>query len=339
MTDASLFRVEKVTDHCFAAIARPVPRLNCNAAVVVTSEWILVVDTHSRPSAARALLARIRTEWPNVPVRFVVNTHFHWDHVQGNSAYTEALGSAVELISTDATLDLMRCEGRGRLRDTVESGDSELLELRRSAGVQSSDPRNLVGDRIEGLERYCRELRGASLQLPTRTFGESCVLRSRELAVHLLAPGRGHTAGDLVVHLPDEGVLVTGDLLQGIVPCLTDAYPDEWISTLNALAGLQFSRVVPGHGAVQNRGWLFSFVKDYLTIASQTVLNGLEQETPLDVLQASFVRDLNKLPDWPKSRQRILDQMREVFGRSSEQALDEAIRQSLRDTWAYYSGG
>jgi cyclase len=333
MADEPFFRIERVTNHCFAALARPVARVNCNAAIVVTSEWILVVDTHSRPSAARALVAQIRAEWPGVPIRYVVNTHFHWDHVQGNSAYTHAFGSTVELISTEATFELMRSERQKRLRDTVDSAESELTHLRCQ---ESGDPS--AESRLRGLERYCQEMKETDLPLPTRTFTENHVVRSRELTVHLLAPGRAHTAGDLIVYLPTEGVIVTGDLAQGIVPYLGDGYPDEWIAALDLLAGLKFDRIIPGHGTVQTGSWLLSFVHDYLRAASETAVNGLEEGTPLQAAEQSLIRVFTERSDWPMRRARILAEMKQIFGKSSDKLLDEALRGSFRDTWSYYSG-
>ena len=84
-----LFDLQKVADGVYAAIARPRNPINCNAAVVVYDDGVLVVDTHSRPSSARGLIEQIKTVTDR-PVRYAVNSHFHWDHVQGNQAYPVA---------------------------------------------------------------------------------------------------------------------------------------------------------------------------------------------------------------------------------------------------------
>src|SRR5690349_9967522 len=100
--DANLFRIEKVADNVYAALARPQALTNCNAAIFVNSQDVLVVDAHSKPSAAAALIAQIKKEVTTKPVRYLVNTHFHWDHTQGDAAY-KANGAKVEIIASETT--------------------------------------------------------------------------------------------------------------------------------------------------------------------------------------------------------------------------------------------
>src|SRR5579863_8191185 len=86
--DDKLFDLQKAADGVFFAKARPQAMLNCNGAVFVRSKDVVVVDAHSKPSAAAAMIAQIKRELTDKPVRYVVNTHFHWDHTQGDPAYT-----------------------------------------------------------------------------------------------------------------------------------------------------------------------------------------------------------------------------------------------------------
>src|SRR5678809_413618 len=82
-----LFDIKPMANGVYAAIAKPAYKVNCNAAIILLGDSVLVVDTHSKPSAARALIEQIKKLTPK-PVRFVVNTHFHWDHYQGCLLYT-----------------------------------------------------------------------------------------------------------------------------------------------------------------------------------------------------------------------------------------------------------
>ena len=81
-----LFDIKPMADGVYAAIAKPAYKVNCNAAIIFLGDSVLVVDTHSKPSAARSLIEQIK-KITDKPVRYVVNTHFHWDHYQGNQAY------------------------------------------------------------------------------------------------------------------------------------------------------------------------------------------------------------------------------------------------------------
>src|SRR5262249_24339785 len=115
---ASLFDLKKVADGIYAAIARPTAMLNCNAAVVVNRDHVLVVDTHSKPSAAQALIRQIRAEVTELPVRYVVDSHLHGDHAMGNEAYPEVFGASVEVISSTKTREWLETLGLPRLRQS-----------------------------------------------------------------------------------------------------------------------------------------------------------------------------------------------------------------------------
>jgi glyoxylase-like metal-dependent hydrolase (beta-lactamase superfamily II) len=85
-TNTDLFEFQPVADGVYAAIAAPQYKVNSNAAVILTNDGVVVVDSHSKPSAAKALYTEIRGVTKN-PVSKIINTHFHWDHWQGNEVY------------------------------------------------------------------------------------------------------------------------------------------------------------------------------------------------------------------------------------------------------------
>src|SRR5579864_9814632 len=109
-----LFDIQKIADGVYFALAHPQALTNCNAAIFVNSQDVLVVDAHSKPSAAASLIAQIREEVTSKPVRYVVNTHFHYDHTQGDPAY-RAAGGKVEIIASEATKQLVAQNARNRL--------------------------------------------------------------------------------------------------------------------------------------------------------------------------------------------------------------------------------
>src|SRR5258706_3891915 len=86
-----LFELKKVADGVYAAIAAPQYKVNSNAAVILTNDGVVVVGSHSKPSAARFVYQQIQAV-TNTPVQKIVNTHVHWEHWQGNEKYRPALG-------------------------------------------------------------------------------------------------------------------------------------------------------------------------------------------------------------------------------------------------------
>jgi len=117
-----------VTDGVYAALARPQVMTNCNAAIFVNSADVVVVDAHSKPSAAAALIAQIKKEVTAKPVRYLVNTHFHWDHTQGDAAY-KASGAKVDIIASDTTKQLMTQLSRNRLKESLDGVPKQIDDV------------------------------------------------------------------------------------------------------------------------------------------------------------------------------------------------------------------
>src|SRR5881628_3894601 len=113
-----LFDIKPVADGVYAAISKPAYKVNCNAAIILFDDSVLVVDTHSKPSAARALIEQIK-KLTDKPVRYVVNTHFHWDHYQGNEAYPSSWPAGVEIISSEATRANIQRLGIPRIKNEI----------------------------------------------------------------------------------------------------------------------------------------------------------------------------------------------------------------------------
>src|SRR5881409_593633 len=96
-----LFELKKVADGVYIAVAAATYKINSNAAVIMTDDGVIVVDSHSKPSAARAVYTEIQ-KVTNKPVRKIVNTHFHWDHWQGNDVYA-ATNPGLEIVASQRT--------------------------------------------------------------------------------------------------------------------------------------------------------------------------------------------------------------------------------------------
>src|SRR3972149_7890414 len=127
-SSSELFEFRKVADGVHVAVAAPAYKVNSNTVIIETDDGVLVVDSHSKPSAARAVVRQLRDLTPR-PVRYVVNTHFHWDHWQGNEVYPAAYPN-VEVITNDITREAMVRKSLKRIRDHVRSVPAEIAKLR-----------------------------------------------------------------------------------------------------------------------------------------------------------------------------------------------------------------
>ena len=245
-----LFELRPVAPNVYFAYAKPefFPiSANCNAVVVLLDDGVLVVDTHSRPSAAKDLIALIR-KVTSKPVRYVVDTHFHSDHYQGNEAYLSAWPSSAEIISSELTKEAIEHIGIPRIKNEIATLPKGIAARRDSLAAASDSLRSALADRIRNDERYLAELKAMHVTLPTVTFDHSLVIRRPSTTVQILWLGRGHTDGDVVVYLPKERVIATGDLIHGSTPYMADGYPYDWIRTLEAVEKLDFDLALGGHG-------------------------------------------------------------------------------------------
>jgi len=265
-----LFDLQPVADGVYAALARPRTPINCNAAVVVYDEGVLVVDTHSRPTSANALIRQIRT-LTDKPVRYAVNSHFHWDHAQGNHAYPVAFPKQVAIVSSEATRANLIQMGMQRVKDQIQAGPGQLAELQRKIAAEAdAAARATLEGELRQQQEYLAEIRSLELTLPDLTFDRSMILHRPDRDIVLLFLGRGHTSGDVVAYLPQQRVVATGDLLHGWMPFMGDSYPKEWVATLDALDELDFDHIIGGHGSVKPKSHL-RFFRNYLADLIDTV--------------------------------------------------------------------
>ena len=188
-----LFDLQKVADGVYAALATPRSPINCNAAVVVLDDAVLVVDTHSRPSSAKALIAQIRTI-TDKPVRFAVNTHFHWDHAQGNHAYPVAFPKQVAIVASEATRENLRTLGGARLKDQLANTPGQIAALEAElAKATDAAAQARLKDEIAQQKDYLAEIKSLELTLPDLTFDKSLIIHRGDRRIVLLFLGRGHT--------------------------------------------------------------------------------------------------------------------------------------------------
>src|SRR5512147_1831220 len=140
--DKDLFELKPVADGVYAAIAAPRYKVNCNAAVILTNDGVVVVDSHSKPSAAHSLYRQIQAI-TRQPIRKIINTHFHWDHWQGNQAYAERFPD-LEIIASQRTLENLTRPDAGAggvpfIAKQIAALPKEIDDLRQEI-AKTSDP-------------------------------------------------------------------------------------------------------------------------------------------------------------------------------------------------------
>ena len=266
--DKDLFELKKVGDGVYGAIAATRFKVNCNAAVIMTDDGVVVVDSHSKPSASRAMYQQIQG-LTKKPVVKVINTHFHWDHWQGNESYAAA-NPKVEIIASEKTKENMSKPDAGvggvpYIEKQLGALPGEIEKLKGDI-QKESDPqkkKNLESN-LQQAETFMQELKQMKPAVPTRTVATTLTLKEGGREIQLQVLGRGHTNGDLYIYLPKEKVIATGDALIDWMPFLNDGFPEDWVQTLTAVEKLDFTSIVPGHGDVRPKSHL-AFFRGYLS--------------------------------------------------------------------------
>ena len=226
--------------------------LDGNSIVIVSNDGVLVFDTNGTPSAAAAVLDEIRRITPQ-PVRYIVNSHWHWDHWYGTEVYRRAFPEA-RVIAQERGRAMMAgpaIEFNRPGLDTQLPAYLKTLE-QRIATAEAATPPSADVPRLErSLEDgrfFLNQKRSVHHVLPDLTFSTRLTLHLGEREIQVLHHDRAVTPGDAFLYLPREKIVVTGDLLVNPISFALSCYPTGWIRTLEFIDGLDASIIVPGHG-------------------------------------------------------------------------------------------
>jgi glyoxylase-like metal-dependent hydrolase (beta-lactamase superfamily II) len=263
VVQGTAYKFEKIADGVYyATVTRP--GLGSNNVVVVNDTDVLVVDSGTSPAAARAFVEDIK-KLTDKPVRYVVNTHWHYDHTAGNQIF----GPEVQIIATDylhhmlATVDVLHREpfltsqvaGLSARADTV---------TKQIAAEENAQQKAVLQKDLADIQRLQQQNGEIKVTPPNVHYSTKMVLNRGGREIDLLFLGRGHTGGDTVVYLPKERIVATGDLMESRLAYMGDAYFSEWITTLEALKNLDFAVDLPGHGVPFTNKSLITAYQNYL---------------------------------------------------------------------------
>jgi glyoxylase-like metal-dependent hydrolase (beta-lactamase superfamily II) len=187
-----------------------------NSGIIVGDDGVMVVDAQATPAMANEVIARV-AKVTDKPIKYVLLTHYHAVRALGASAYKGA-----EILASDVTRGLIAERGK-------QDMDSEI-------------------GRFPRLFRAAETIPG--LTWPSITFPDQISVWLGRREVRIMHIGRGHTAGDVIAVVPDAGVVFSGDLVEYKSACYCgDAHFSDWPATLDHLAELQATALVPGRGA------------------------------------------------------------------------------------------
>ena len=250
-----------------------------NTTVIIGDREVFVADSSYRQSAAREDIAQIH-QWTNKPVGYLLNTHFHNDHNNGNKTYMDAfpLLAIIAQEETKKDMDLIQPGNIERQRGQLAALIATLQQGKAQSGRPlTEDEKKQVQELLPGLEQAEAESKTLVYQSPTLTFTDKVVVDLGNREVQVMHLGRGNTPGDTIVYLPKERIIVAGDLLVHPIPFTGDGYPAEWVQTLHKLGELDATTIVPGHGPILHDKTYLYLVADLMQSAVDQVRARIRQ--------------------------------------------------------------
>jgi cyclase len=308
---AADFEVQKIAKNIYAVIRKEPPSLwfNPNTVFIVGKRAVTVVDSNISSEYTKEVLAALR-KITDKPVRYVINTHWHEDHIIGNRVYRDAF-PGVKFIGQKSTLTDLPSVGAANRKGSIENGKGfvELLKAQLEKGE------NLAGQKITEEERlgyssdirlvesYLAEAPNFQIILPDIAVEDRLELNDGTHKIEILFLGRAHTGADLVVYLPKEKIVACGDLVVSPVPLVgSTAFPLEYGATLEKLLKLNARIIIPGHGAVLSDA---SYIRLMIRL-----LNSIKEQTEAAVRRGETLEQLRKSVN--------LDEFRKAFAGDSQ---------------------
>ena len=254
-------RMERVADGVYAIIHEAATDNwpHGNTGVIVGTDGVLVIDSNYLPVRATQDIALIRRV-TSLPVRYLVNTHWHGDHMHGNGVYRDAFpGIAIVGPRASAYFVAMNQEKlpKGALaptsvnRTTLAGLEATLAGGRDSAGrALTADERTRLGRSIVRRRVELEELAKVKVVPPNLQFERELTVDLGNRRVEIRDRGRANSPNDVTIYLPAERVLFTGDILVHPLPFAFGVWPLPWIDVLRELEALPVAALVPGHGPV-----------------------------------------------------------------------------------------
>jgi len=283
------FKVEKLGKGIYALI-RTEPAsfwFNPNNIFIIGDEYTIVVDSNISSEYTREVLAELR-RLTDKPVKYVINTHWHEDHIIGNRVYRDAF-PGVQFIGHRSTLTDLPTIGASNRKGSVQNGrgfvgllESKIEKGEDLAGQKMTDEeRTGYSSDINLVSSYLSEASNFEIILPTVLVDDRLELKQDKRRIEILYLGKAHTGADLVVFLPDEKIAITGDLIVHPVPLVgSTSYPLEYGATLEKLRELKAKVYVPGHGTVmRDNAYLNSMIALMNSIKRQAKASAKRGET------------------------------------------------------------
>ena len=310
------FEIQKLADGVYAALRNhpPLMSFDTNNVFIINDDDVIVVDANASLAVTKELVAALR-KLTSKPVKYVINTHWHDDHIIGNQVWREAFPN-VEFVAHASTLRDRPAIGDANRQQMLSGGRGYAEYLRKQvaqnkslAGAELTEEErvNYLAD-AAWIERALAEAPQVKILPPTLTIEDRLTLQRGKRTIDIRFLGRGHTGADLIVHLPQEGILLTGDLVVWPAPLVgSTSFPADYSTTLERLLTIPAQIIVLGHGPVlRDQEYLKQMARLLLSLKEQTASAVARGETLEQARQSVNLKEFRQLFAGDSTMRRIL---------------------------------
>ena len=268
------FRLEQLAEGVYAAINSDTGWAICNAGIIDLGDRTLVYDAFMTPTAASDLREAAES-LTGRPIRAVINSHYHNDHIWGNQAFSDD----VDIISSTKTRELIATEGPKEVQGFRDVAQERLETLEAEfATAQDETTVNLLRIYITYYQGINATLPTLQIRLPNLTFSGNITFNGPKRSAKLISYAGGHCGSDAILYLPDDGIVFMEDLLFiGFHPYLADGDPGKIQHILAQVRKLQAKIYVPGHGPVgqiAHLEWMDEYINTLNTLVREAIKSG-----------------------------------------------------------------
>lgn len=280
--ETNYFTLHHLCDGVYAAVAKPGQGAWSNAGIIDLGDNLLVFDSLSTPSAGEEL-RRQAESLTGKKVKYLINSHYHGDHVFGNQVFSDAT-----IISTYVTEKL--CKEKNKIEGyEKEKQDMNQYLLQLKSKIDSTEDiiiKTSLINQYQEMSKVFDDLSQLQIVLPSMLFEEKLTITGSDKTVELYCLGGGHSPSDTFMYLPKEKIAFMGDLVtEDLHVPIYD--PEEFLNILKRVKQIDINIMVPGHGNIADLTVCNSLI-DYLSYMTQRAKEALQRKVSLEDFISEF---------------------------------------------------
>ncbi|HJW95444.1 MAG TPA: MBL fold metallo-hydrolase [Thermoanaerobaculia bacterium] len=263
-----------------------------NAVFVVTDQGVVLFDAGGSPRMGESIVAKVRSV-TDKPVTHVVLSHWHGDHMRGLQSIQAAFPH-VAILAHPFARDFISSTQDRWLKRRV----SMVPNIRKNVGAMLKndlipEEKRWLLNGLQATEELDRENNRTTFVVPNATFTDRLTLHLGTREIQFLHLGNAHTAGDIIMWLPQERIVATGDIVTAPIPLMPSAYTRDYAEVLAKIKALEFRTLVPGHGLVQHDAAYLGLLTDLLRVVTSQMksLTGMTKEEAIAKIDFSSVEN------------------------------------------------